>query len=246
MVSAWASQNRLLLGQIKTDEKSNEITAIPQLLDMIDINSCIVTIDAMGCQKNIAEKIISNKGDYILNLKGNQNALWADVDLFFKDAVETNFKDIEYDFFSSQEKGHGRIEIRNVYGVSDIDWLFGKEKWKSIKSIVLVESTREIKGKRTFERRYYISSLKSSAKEFSSNIRKHWGIENSLHWCLDVGFREDRSVSRNATSGENMTILRRMAFNLLKKDKTAKRSIENKRLKAALDEKYLENILGLQ
>jgi predicted transposase YbfD/YdcC len=245
MVSAWANQNRLILGQVKTEEKSNEITAIPKLLDMIDVKDCTITIDAMGCQKEIAEKIIDNEANYILALKGNQGSLKGDISLFLQDAIKTDFKGIDYDFYSSTEKSHGRIETRKIYVVDNINWLEGKDHWKSLSSIILVESTREHKNKVTSENRYYISNLLSSARQFAQDIREHWGVENSLHWCLDVGFREDRSVSKNAQTGENMSILRRIAFNLFKKDKTSKRSIENKRFRAALNESYLEELLGL-
>jgi len=148
MVSAWASKNNLILGQIKTEKKSNEITAIPKLLDMIDVQNCTVTIDAMGCQKEIAKKIIQNKANYILALKGNQGTLKDDVELFFQDCIKTDFKNLNYNFYSSTEKAHGRIEIRNVYVVNDIDWLDEKKSLDSLSTIIMVEATREFKGKK--------------------------------------------------------------------------------------------------
>lgn len=244
MVSAWASKNNLILGQIKTEKKSNEITAIPKLLDMIDVQNCTITIDAMGCQKEIAKKIIQNKANYVLALKGNQGTLKEDVELFFQDGIKTDFKNLNYNYYSSTEKSHGRIETRNVYVVNEINWLDEKKAWDSLSTIIMVEAIREFKNKRTKEYRYYISSLNNTAKQFSEDIRSHWGIE-CMHWCLDVGFREDRSVSKNPETGENMSILRRIAFNILKKDKKTKSSIENKRFKAALNEIYLEELLEL-
>jgi predicted transposase YbfD/YdcC len=244
MVSAWASKNDLILGQIKTEKKSNEITAIPKLLDMIDIQNATVTIDAMGCQKEIAKKIIQNKANYIFALKGNQGTMKEDIELFFQDGLKNDFKNQKYNFYSSTEKAHGRIETRNVYVINEIDWINGRKSWDSLSTIIMVESTRELKDKKTTEHRYYISSLNNTAKQFSEDIRSHWGIE-CMHWCLDVGFREDRAVSKNPETGENMSILRRIAFNILKKDKKTKSSIENKRFKAALNEKYLEELLAL-
>jgi predicted transposase YbfD/YdcC len=187
MVSAWAAEQRLVLGQVKTQEKSNEITAIPQLLGMLDIVGCIVTIDAMGCQKQIAAQIKSQAADYMLSLKGNQGTLHKDVADYFQWAEKSKFKDIEYSFTESLEKDHGRIEQRRCWSREDVEWLVQKEAWAGLKSIVMVESHREVIGQaKTIERRYFISSLEADAKEALRAVRGHWAIENSLHWVLDV------------------------------------------------------------
>ena len=243
MVSAWATANRVVLGQVKTEDKSNEITAIPELLDILALNGCIVTIDAMGCQKNISAKIIEKGADYVLALKGNQGTLHEDIKLFFQDAKETSFKDIHHDFYETIDGDHGRIETRRYSIVSDIEWLEGKADWKEIKSIGMVESEREIGDKVTKETRYYISSLPSNAKLFGDAVRKHWGIENSLHWVLDVVFREDECRIRKGHAAENFAVLRHIALNLIREEKSIKRGAKGKRLKAGWDNDYLSKIL---
>ena len=243
MVSAWATANRVVLGQVKTEDKSNEITAIPELLDILALNGCIVTIDAMGCQKNISAKIIEKGADYVLALKGNQGTLHEDIKLFFQDAKETSFKDIHHDFYETIDGDHGRIETRRYSIVSDIEWLEGKADWKEIKSIGMVESEREIGDKVTKETRYYISSLPSNAKLFGDAVRKHWGIENSLHWVLDVVFREDECRIRKGYAAENFAVLRHIALNLIREEKSIKRGAKGKRLKAGWDNDYLSKIL---
>src|SRR3990172_1341865 len=243
MVSAWATANRVVLGQVKTEDKSNEITAIPELLDILALNGCIVTIDAMGCQKNISAKIIEKGADYVLALKGNQGILHEDIKLFFQDAKETSFKDIHHDFYETIDGDHGRIETRRYSIVSDIEWLEGKADWKEIKSIGMVESEREIGDKVTKETRYYISSLPSNAKLFGDAVRKHWGIENSLHWVLDVVFREDECRIRKGHAAENFAVLRHIALNLIREEKSIKRGAKGKRLKAGWDNDYLSKIL---
>ena len=244
MVSAWATANRVVLGQVKTEDKSNEITAIPELLDVLALKDCIVTIDAMGCQKNIAAKIIDKDADYILALKGNQGTLHEDIKLFFQDASDTSFKDIRYDFHKTIDGDHGRIETRHYWIVSDIDWLEGKTDWKELKSIGMVESEREIGDKLTKETRYYISSLPGNAKLFGDAVRKHWGIENSLHWVLDVVFREDECRIRKGYAAENFAVLRHIALNLVREEKSIKRGVKGKRLKAGWDNDYLGKILS--
>ena len=244
MVSAWSACNQMVLGQVKTNEKSNEITAIPELLDVIDVAGCIVTIDAMGCQKKIVSKIIDKKADYVLALKGNQGLLRDDVELYLKEHITHGFHDILHDNHKTLEKDHGRIEARKYWVTSDIDWLLARHKgWKNLASIGVVESTREIKGIVSVDYRFYISSLKANAKEFAGAVRRHWQIENCLHWCLDVGFQEDKMRIRNDNSPQNLAVLRHMALNILKKDKELKKGLRAKQFLAALDVLYLEKVL---
>ena len=241
IVSAWANNNRLVLGQIKVNEKSNEITAIPELLSYLEIEGCIITIDAMGCQKEIASKIQDGKGDYVLALKENHKNLYEDVKLYLEDKREnSDFKEEEY--YRSIEKDHGRIEERKYWITTDIDWLENKSKWAGLKSIGMVESTRDIKGNISKEVRFYLCSIEGNVKEFSKAVRSHWGIENSVHWVLDMTFREDESRIRKGHSAENFNVLRHIALNLLKKEKS-KGSIRGKRLKAGWDNAFLKKIL---
>jgi predicted transposase YbfD/YdcC len=244
IVSAWATEKGLLLGQVQTDVKSNEITAIPQLLDMLNIKDCVISIDAMGCQKEIAKKIINKNGDYILALKGNQGTLREDVELFFSEE-KNNWKTLPYEQVRSIEKGHGRIETREVYVIRDIDWLEQKKEWSNLSAIIMVKSQREIKDKKNIEKRFYITSSKAQIENIAKLIRGHWGIENGLHWTLDVGFREDRQVARNRNLARNLAMLRRISFNHLKQEKNSGLSMENKRFKAAMNTKYLERVLKL-
>jgi len=244
IVSAWAQDNNVVLGQLKTKEKSNEITAIPELLDILDIKGSIITIDAMGCQKDIAEKIIEKEADYILALKGNQGNIHKEVKKIFENELEK----VKYEFHEENTKGHGRIENRKCTSIILENQAIGlKEinKWKGLKSIVRIESQREYKNKISTETRYYISSLETNAKEFNESIRKHWSIENSLHWVLDVAFREDDSRIRTGNSAENLVILRHMALSLLKQEKSLKRGVKGKRLMAAWSDDYLLKVLGI-
>lgn len=243
VVSAWANSNNLVLGQIKVNEKSNEITAIPQLLDMLSIKGCIVTIDAMGCQKDIAENIVDQEADYVLALKGNHGTLYEDVKMFIDDAYETSFKYNHFDYHKTFDNDHGRIEKREYWCTDEIDWLDERSQWKHFKTIGMVRVERTVKEKTTIENRYYISSLEPNAEIFAKAVRGHWGIENSLHWVLDVAFREDDSRVRKENAPENLTVLRHIAINLLKKDKTTKCGIKNRRKKAGWDNEYLRKIL---
>lgn len=244
MVSAWATGNKFVLGQIKTETKSNEITAIPILLKMLELNGCIVTIDAMGCQRKIAKTIIDKGADYLFSLKGNQSTLHDDVKLFFKGCLKDQFKDVSHDFHETVNGEHGRIETRKFWTVADLTWLHGKEKWTGLKSIGMVESERQLGEKISKETRYFISSLDGTAQEFGRAVREHWGIENSLHWTLDIAFREDDCRIRKDNAPENFAVLRHIALNLLKNEKSFKGSIKRKRLKAGWENSYLEKVLG--
>lgn len=245
MVSAFATELGLTLGQVKTDEKSNEITAIPALLERLTLSGCIVTIDAMGCQREIAAKIADKGGDYVLALKGNQKELHEDVKLFFDDAAVSGFKDTPHDYYETVEKGHGRIETRRYFATDDIGWLGAGKKWRGLKMIGMVESERAIGENKSVERRYYIGSVENNAKVFGVAVRNHWAIENKLHWSLDVMFREDDSRIRIGNASENMAILRHMALNILRQERTSKRGVKTKRLQAGWDEGYLVKLLGL-
>ena len=246
MVSAWSVENSLVLGQVRTSEKSNEITAIPMLLTLLDIENCVVTIDAMGCQTEIAQKILDGGGDYVLGLKGNQGNSHEAVKLLFKWEMENNFSGVIHSTFSEVEKDHGRLETRSVFSIGKLDEIdgLGLEKWPGLKSVTLVESTRELNGKSTVEHRYYLSSLCADAERIGKAVRGHWGIENSLHWVLDVAFNEDKARNRKDHSAANMTIIRHMAVNIVKNDKSSKTSIRGKRLKAGWDDKYLLKLVS--
>jgi len=252
IVSAWATDAGLVLGQVKVNEKSNEITAVPELLRVLKLKGAIVTLDAMGCQKEIAADIIEQHADYVLALKGNHANVHEEVRSFFEDAVapcatecaHTADKD-KMDFHQTIEKGHGRIETRRYWHSTNIDWFQDKPLWKGIRSIGMVESIRNIKGKSTIERRYYLSSLPLDAERLAHAVRGHWGVENSLHWSLDVTFREDDSRARTKNAAQNLASLRRIAINLIKKDKTRKGSIRSKRYIAAVHLEFLVTLLGI-
>jgi len=252
IVSAWASESGLTLGQVKVDDKSNEITAVPQLLDMLTLKGCIVTLDAMGCQKNIAARIIDKKADYVLSLKGNQSAAHQEVRDFFDDAVPSGAtrpaRTVTPDTmqsFETVDKGHGRIEIRRYWQSTDIDWFADTPLWKGLRSFGMVESTRIVKGETTTERRLFLSSLPLDVQTFAHAVRSHWGIENSLHWSLDMTFREDDSRARTRNAAQNVATLRRIALNLIKTDRSKNSSQRYKRIIAALDPKFLQRLLGI-
>lgn len=246
IVSAWAATHHLTLGQLKVDGKSNEITAIPKLLDVVDIAGTIVTIDAMGCQTDIADKIVKKDADYILALKGNQQSLADEVENYFEQADAINFEGVECDAIGSKEEGHGRIEKREIYVTEDIDWLPQKENWNNLKSIIMVKSERLLPGQTpSIEKRYYISSLPACALKIANAIRKHWGIEQA-HWILDVAFREDEQNADAGNIAENMSLIRRIALNMLKQEKSAKCGIEIKRQAAGWDNEYLLKVIGVK
>jgi predicted transposase YbfD/YdcC len=244
MVSAWASQNRLVLGQRKVDHKSNEITAIPELLKVLDLQGCIVTIDAMGTQKAIAEQIVAQGGDYVLALKGNQGNLFEDVEQLFDWATSQAFSGIEHDFHETLETGHGRIEKRRCWSLGQVEGLIDGEKWAQLTSIARVEAMRACNGQTSREVRYYISSLAPDAQRLAEAIRTHWNVENPLHWVLDVAFREDDCRIRTGHAPENFTLLRHLAVSALNQEKTAKVGIKNKRLRAGWDDDYLLKVLA--
>lgn len=243
MVSAMSTKHGLILGQKKCAEKSNEITAIPELLDMIDITSAIITIDAMGCQKKIAEKIISKKADYILALKGNQGNLHDEIVDFFEKTKHPEFKHYIFQTDTQIEKDHGRIETRQCTTITNLDWLLEPSQWPDTKCIVRIKAT-VIKGdKQTIEERFYITSLDGNAMLINQAIRKHWHIENNLHWILDVIFREDYCRLRTGNGAENMNIIRKIALNKLKSHKSDKDSIKGKKKRCGWDDNYAAKIL---
>jgi predicted transposase YbfD/YdcC len=245
VVSAWAVENHLILGQVKTEDKSNEIKAIPELLKTIDVDGCVVTIDAMGCQKEIAKQIVAQGGDYVLSLKGNQGNLHKDVELLFEKAKEDNYKGLSHDTYTTVDGGHGRIETRRCTTIGDVDWFEDKSKWSKLTTFGMVESERDMGDKTTQETRYFISSLPNDAKCFAEAVRGHWGIENSLHWCLDVAFREDDSRVRKGHGATNLAIINRFALSLIKQDPTRKVGVKVCRKRAGWDNGYLLYLLRL-
>jgi predicted transposase YbfD/YdcC len=243
MVHAWATANHLLLGQVAVDEKSNEITAIPRLLKMLSISGAIVTIDAMGCQKEIARTIRERKADYVLALKANHVHLYEQVVAFWDRACARLMKGPGIGYHREWSEGHGRDEFRRCWATSDLSWLEGREEWEGLRSVVMIEAERFIGEKLSVETRYYLSSLENDAKLLNEAARSHWGVENSLHWVLDVTFDEDRSRIKKENAPENFGLLRRLALCLLKKEGTSKRSIKGRRLRASWDEGYLQRVL---
>ena len=245
MVSAWVHENNACFGQIKVDEKSNEITAIPKLLQQLCLNEATVTIDAMGCQREIAAKIINKKGHYVFGLKGNQGTLHDDVKCYLDDALSNGFK-CEFDRYETFEKDHGRIERSVTHVCEDIRWLKKHHDWDGLSSIAVVDSERTEAGETQSERRYFISSHSGRcAQKIGVLIRNHWRVENGLHWTLDVGFGEDDCRVRVKNAAENLSRVRRIALMLLKKDKSVKVGVKGKRLKAGWDRNYLLKILGI-
>ena len=247
MVSAWAQKNSLVLGQVKVADRSNEITAIPKLLNMLEVSGCIVTIDAMGCQKEIAATIIENGADYALSVKKNQPRLYEDIAETFDYARDNDFENMSHDFFETVGKGHGRIETRRCWATSEpdyLDYVNDGGRWKNLSSIAMVESEREVGGETTVESRLYISSLSCDAKRLLAATRGHWSIENSLHWVVDISFREDESRVRDGNTPENLAVIRHMALNLLKQDRTAKASIKGKRKRAGWDNDFLLAVIS--
>jgi predicted transposase YbfD/YdcC len=246
MVNAWAVHHGLVLGQVKTEAKSNEITAIPELLKLLDLKGSVVTIDAMGCQKEITTQIVEQEADYVLSLKGNQGNLHKEVELLFEDAKNDGFKNLTYDSLTTVDGDHGRIETRRYTTVADVDWFEEKEKWTKLTTFGMIESEREVNGHITSETRYFISSLPNDAKRFAEAARGHWAVENNLHWCLDIAFREDDSRARSGNAQENLAAIRRLALNLIKQDSQRKIGVKASRKRAGWDMDYIKYLLGIQ
>ena len=260
LVSAWASEQRLVLAQARVDAKTNEITVLPDLLEVLELEGCLVTIDGrrnfcvMGTQKDIAEQITGRGGDYVLALKSNHPQLYDDVRTFFEEAIARNFHLIEHDSTHQVDGGHRRIEVRRCWAAGDISWLARRDRWPGLRSIALVEAQRsedrwdEEVGERTsmnaVQRRYYISSLPADAKRIAEAVRSHWGIENKVHWVLDVSFGEDASRIRKGHGPENVGVLRRIAMNLVRQDDRPG-SLRQKRKRAGWDDAYREEILAI-
>jgi predicted transposase YbfD/YdcC len=250
IVSAWASRARLCLGQVKVDEKSNEITAVPALLKMLDITDCLVTADAMNCQKATARQITEQGGIFVLALKNNQPTLFEAVKLFAEHAAKQSYQDVMTRTLTTTDKDHGRIETRR-YRIIDlppgIAWADEKRAWPGLRSIGIAESTRQIGETTSTETRYYLTGIsaqpKDSARRLARAVRYHWGIENSLHWSLDVAFNEDDCRVRKDYGAQNLAVLRHLALNLLKRDTTTKAGIKARRLKAGWNDTYLEHVL---
>jgi predicted transposase YbfD/YdcC len=240
MVSAWATELGLTLGQVKTEEKSNEITAIPELLKLLDVSGALVSIDAMGCQKEIAQQIVDKKGDYLLAVKDNQPRLFEDLKAWAEKALNQDSLGLSQNL--SDNRAHGREETRCCFVSEDVESILDRHLWPSLRSLVCVVSHRELDGKQSAEVRFYISSRRGSAKRFQAWVRNHWSIENSCHWVLDVAFREDDHRLREGHAPANLSSVRKMALAMLKKA-DAKCGIKNKRLRAAWDNDFLEHIL---
>jgi len=243
--------------KLKVADKSNEITAVPQLLRVLELSGCIVTIDAMGCQKKIAREIIEADADYVLAIKGNQETVHEEVRTCLDATLaedqgprlpgaKLSRAAVGLATMETVEKDHGRLETRRYYQSVELDWFADRPKWEGLQSVGLVEAIREVKGQRTLERRYYLSSLPLGVETFARAVRGHWGVENKLHWVLDVCFREDQSRARAGYAAENLATLRRLALNLLKREKTKKRGIRGKMLNASWDHPYLLRLLGVQ
>ena len=228
MVSAWASECGLVLGQVKTDEKSNEITAIPELLRALSVKGCLVTIDAMGCQKAIAKQIIDQGGDYLLALKGNQSKLAEEVKAVFEAAEDVGYKGYAIDYYETKEPNHGRYEIRRHWSLVSAGLLVNAGPWAKLSMIGMIERERTVDGQTSIEHHYYVASIENSAAAFARAARRHWAVENGLHWVLDVALREDDCRVRKGNAPENLALLRHIALNAVKKEKTKKLGVKNR------------------
>jgi predicted transposase YbfD/YdcC len=244
MVSAWCGANQMVLGQLATDAKSNEITAIPELLKLLDLSGAVVTIDAAGCQKKIVERIVEQGGDYVLGLKGNQGGLHAETVMLFDQCLRDDCYGMPYTTDVTTNGGHGRIEERRIWATPEVGWFAEKDKWKNLRSLIRVQAKRTVGNETSQEYHYYISSLPANdPARLLAYIRGHWGIENNVHWCLDINFREDDCRIRQGHAAENFSRLNRLALNLLKAEKTNAVGIKTKRLCCAWDHDYLLKVL---
>jgi len=247
LVSAWATANQLVLGQVKVQDGSNEITAIPQLLKMLDLSGCLVTIDAIGTQREIAQQIVDQSGDYLLAVKENQGRLYENLEYLFQLEREADFRHSPCSYAKQVNKKHGRLEIRECWATSDEDYLnyLGeRDKWPQVQTVAMTRSERRIGEQVEVKFRYFISSLAAPAKQILKSKRTHWTIENQLHWVLDIAFREDASRVRKDHAPENFAILRHMALNLLKQEKSVSGGVKAKRLLAGWDQVYLLKVLA--
>lgn len=247
MVSAWSVANGLVLGQRKVDEKSNEITAIPQLLEALDLKDCIVTIDAMGCQTEIAQQIVDQDGNYVLSLKGNQGQLHEDVKEMFGYFEEIAFHEVDHDYHKTVNKGHGRLEVRECWVFEPATWsdyFSTLDKWAGLQTVAMIRTQRQQDQKVTTETRYFITSLASHAEKVLFAVRNHWGIENGLHWVLDLAFNEDQSRIRQGYAAENLAVIRHLVMNLLSQEQSLKVGKKNKRLRCGWDVVYRDKVLA--
>jgi len=255
LVSAWASTNRLVLGQIKVDDKSNEIPAVPERLRALELAGCIVTVDALNCQKNIAKEIKEADADYVLALKGNHETAHEELQTFLDAALEETFAAkppgaklsagaATLAACETGDKGHGRVETRRYYQSAALDWFADRAAWEGLRTVGMVEARREVRGKLTVERRYYLSSLPLDVATFARAVREHWGVENQLHWVLDVQMNEDQNRARCGHAAENLGLLRRLVLNQLRRDTRCQTGIKGKQLNAAWDHAYLQSLLG--
>jgi predicted transposase YbfD/YdcC len=241
LVSVWATENRLVLGQRLVDDKSNEITAVPELLRALDLAGCIVTADALHCQKTIAKEITEADAHFLLALKGNQGTVYQEVQAYLDDARARGAQELA--MLETIDKDHGRVEVRR-YGQSErIEWFADRKKWEGLRSVGVVEAERTVGGQTTVERRYYLSSLPLDVAAFARAVRGHWGIENQLHWCLDVVMGEDRSRARRGHAAQNLALVRKWALNRLRQERSRRASLRGQRLVAAWDPDYLRQLL---
>jgi predicted transposase YbfD/YdcC len=238
-VSLFAVNSGLILAQRPVEDKSNEITAIPKILGDVDIQGAIITIDAMGCQKNIAKQICNEGADYVLALKGNAGLIHDEIMQYFKEAEEAGYEYLEHTHCKQEDLGHGRTVLRTVRCVQDVEWIPQLNEWEKLKGLIEVVSQRTEKGKASIERRYYITSLDANAEKLERIIRSHWGIENNLHWQLDVNFAEDDSPINTGNAGENLATFRRMTLNILGSGK----GLLDRRRNAAWNEDYLTELV---
>lgn len=244
LVNVWAASNRLVLAQLAVADKSNEITAVPQLLRALELTGCIVTVDALNCQKNIAKEISEADADYVLALKGNHGTLHAEVQSFLDDAQQREFRDVPHQFVATVDKEHGRLETRRYWVTEEIDWLADKPQWKKLRSLGLVERVVEVAGKVQTERAYYLSSLPAEAKQFAAAVRGHWGIENTVHWVLDVQMNEDRCRVCDRQAAQNLATLRVFCLNVLRRDQQHKVGVRAKQKAAGWSPQYLLSLLN--